>query len=278
MTMSSAAGKEAVRRALPLPSSAKPAGSHSASPTAKLGRLRAAAGQPDSHPVALLRRAALKTVPWQLVPYKRYHSCPYPEPSGEPCPSSCLGGSGSLRIEMCNAEECIECSADLREANCPGPAVIIVEGLDACKAHAEAKEHEYLSYDAATGKCFSSASCKGPLSSEDRWERTEHPVKTRCEQPAGEGVTAVEDLDACFAMAASMGRPFAVFRTDNKQCYASETCNSPTSVGSVWTPYEHISREDWKVYTRKPNTGLEDVPVSASYPAGRSSKCTMLGG
>merc|ERR1719387_808430 len=60
---------------------------------------------------------------------------------------------------------------------------------------------------------------------------------------------------------------------------SSATCTSPqTGTGGPWEIYEKKAREDWKVYTMKSNVGLEDVPVSASYPAGRSSKCTMLGG
>merc|ERR1719387_1977276 len=60
---------------------------------------------------------------------------------------------------------------------------------------------------------------------------------------------------------------------------SSATCTSPqTGTGGPWEIYEKKAREDWQVYTRKSNVGLEDAPVSATYPAGRSSKCTMLGG
>jgi len=182
---------------------------------------------------------------------------------------------------MCEDDRCTECSQTLRLPNCEGYAAVIpAENLDACKAHAEAKDHFYLSYDEARGKCFSSASCSEPVSTEARWDRTHHPEYTRCERVRGEPAAMdAASLDACFALASSMNRRFVSYRADVRRCRASETCIAPeTHTNGPWAVYEYKGREAWTIYTRKSNVGLENVPVSASYPAGRSSRCTLGGG
>jgi hypothetical protein len=46
-----------------------------------------------------------------------------PEPPEPSCPSNlCLGGSGQVRLKMCEDARCASCPADLRAANCEEPA------------------------------------------------------------------------------------------------------------------------------------------------------------